>query len=177
MPDRQPPEAIPATPDPRADSIVLRLRKAAAVTDEWARQPNGAVQILHVTWSELTGLLRDAAKELTAKDEELRSLREASAGAQWQPIESAPKNSAVIVYGYGDQAFARWDGAHWRELESAAAVDPTHWMPLPSPPGAPTSGSCLWCDHVKAGRRAHCPTHGAPAATSPSEEVQQEHEK
>lgn len=70
-PDRQHSEAVPATTDPRA---------------EWEQSVQdyangrGTVGALMKYGSALVAAL-------TAKDEELRSLREASAGAQWQPIE------------------------------------------------------------------------------------------
>jgi hypothetical protein len=68
--------------------------------------------------------------------------------AQWQPIETAPENIAVLVY-------VNWDrygiyrailvnmgtGRHWHSSAWACGRDfppgypqPTHWMPLPDPP-------------------------------------------
>jgi hypothetical protein len=63
---------------------------------------------------------------------------------EWQPIESAPIGSCVLV------AFHEWDdttqkqiiafaqssdGDHWYEQESHSLIwTPTHWMPIPEPP-------------------------------------------
>jgi hypothetical protein len=65
--------------------------------------------------------------------------------AEWQPIETAPKDGTrLLLFGtervfLTDRAFVgRWDaeraggswvGPEWRCI-------PTHWMPLPEPPSA-----------------------------------------
>jgi len=83
-------------------------------------------------------------------------------GSDWQPIETAPKDgSEFLAYGEdinGDGpkiGLSRWRSSkeeHWeavgdrkkelRERDTSAwdydadIVFPTHWMPLPAPPGA-----------------------------------------
>ncbi len=66
----------------------------------------------------------------------------------WQPIETAPKDGAVIVWGryWSDEQgwmlepkIARWDasafGGSWVvDHRYPFSVRPTHWMPLPPPP-------------------------------------------
>lgn len=55
---------------------------------------------------------------------------------EWQPIESAPKDTAVLAYDFG------YEVAHFNTLLNkwVACSDhrpirgPTHWMPLPDPP-------------------------------------------
>jgi len=54
----------------------------------------------------------------------------------WQPIETAPKDTAVLTHGFG------FEIAHFNTLLGAwvACWDhrkirgPTHWVPLPVPP-------------------------------------------
>lgn len=76
---------------------------------------------------------------------------------QWQPIETAPRDGApiLVVHDYmGDVSVARWETSGsrgwWQALaDGRSAVEymsdfgteyvevaPTHWMPLPPPPGA-----------------------------------------
>ena len=60
---------------------------------------------------------------------------------QWQPIETAPENTLIIV--------RNWDGHIWEVTleahceeeknwylhdETLLNIDPTHWMPLPEAP-------------------------------------------
>lgn len=80
----------------------------------------------------------------------------------WQPIETAPKGKAVILWAVTHinedgaignwkmgTGFVRWDGDAntpadiWWEGYWLASYDilPTHWMPLPEPPSlAPAEG-------------------------------------
>ena len=59
----------------------------------------------------------------------------------WQPIETAPKNRAVLVWD-GDcmHIASRQDlspSYPWCEecvCDDPMTVEPTHWMPLPAPP-------------------------------------------
>jgi hypothetical protein len=69
--------------------------------------------------------------------------------SEWQPIETAPKDGSNVLL---SPAFERervtvgsWDlddvgegGQCWRCLELSERLEPTHWMPLPSPPEART---------------------------------------
>lgn len=65
--------------------------------------------------------------------------------ADWQPIESAPKDGERVLLwglgflvmlgqwaGLGDYAGPQW----WSVTGVAIVPPPTHWMPLPQPPGA-----------------------------------------
>lgn len=61
---------------------------------------------------------------------------------QWQPIETAPKANDVELLLYNAEwpcmRVGRWSSIsedwEWDEIE--LSIDPTHWMPLPPPPGA-----------------------------------------
>jgi hypothetical protein len=64
--------------------------------------------------------------------------------SDWQPIETAPKDTAILVYGFGysvahfNTRYERWIGfgRDTRDTEALARWPPTHWQPLPSPPEA-----------------------------------------
>lgn len=69
---------------------------------------------------------------------DLRASTPSPEGQTWQPIETAPKDTAVLLWlgwrfeiGHFNTGLGRW-AANWdhRALE----VPATHWMPLPSPP-------------------------------------------
>lgn len=71
---------------------------------------------------------------------------EANAGASaWQPVETAPHDCQILLYSRGDMQVGVWVqnpetgdeafaiaelGDHGRAL-----VHPSHWQPLPAPPG------------------------------------------
>jgi len=62
----------------------------------------------------------------------------------WQPIETAPKDGtlALIVQQRSASPFfgyfvAYWNGDEWKFHTEGFVRDPTHWMPLPSPPKEP----------------------------------------
>lgn len=79
----------------------------------------------------------------------------------WQSIETAPKDGSTVLVWCADLdasnrpvefdqhiALAHWSGQHWFGIDGSVAYGysmgdyfeheayfPTHWMPLPSPPG------------------------------------------
>jgi hypothetical protein len=67
----------------------------------------------------------------------------------WQPIETAPKDVALLVYidfatpRYRIQ-IAEWDGEDgayeygWWSVAGGGLLKPSHWMPLPLPPEEPS---------------------------------------
>lgn len=81
----------------------------------------------------LEALLVDAQKEIA----ELRA-------QTWKSIETAPKNGTHVILWYGPPAaggylIGAWlqpPGyvAHWCDGRPKIGPDPTHWMPLPTPP-------------------------------------------
>jgi len=61
---------------------------------------------------------------------------------EWQPIETAPKDGAVIMAIRNEEGFSgipnfiSWDEDDWRHYQKIAYVkhQPTHWQPLPASP-------------------------------------------
>lgn len=71
----------------------------------------------------------------------------------WQPIETAPKDGTVVLIHDPDDApytgivtIGLFDGEKWNgcdhgyHMNAGIIVAPTHWMPLPSPPGTVEEG-------------------------------------
>lgn len=62
----------------------------------------------------------------------------------WQPIETAPRDGAIILVGFSKSetlAIAYWEDGFWfDDADDCAYIGsgPTHWMPLPAPPGKDT---------------------------------------
>ena len=72
--------------------------------------------------------------------------------AKWQPIETAPKDADILLYGPSsdgprvtegywmkaqyDYEFDRTHPAFWFSMDGGFTkkYPPTHWMPLPEPP-------------------------------------------
>ena len=53
---------------------------------------------------------------------------------KWQPIETAPSNTPILVYadgGYFVAVYILDPYPHWK---GRWFLEPTHWMPLPEPP-------------------------------------------
>ena len=67
------------------------------------------------------------------------------AATQWRPIETAPKDGTVIVahdwhrgcgiYGHDETQLVSFKDGEWFGKDSYEIHYPTHWMPLPKPPG------------------------------------------
>jgi hypothetical protein len=62
--------------------------------------------------------------------------------SEWQPIETAPKMVAILVYNNGymvahwNEVYGRWIafGSDTADTLSLNRNKPTHWMPLPKAP-------------------------------------------
>jgi hypothetical protein len=66
---------------------------------------------------------------------------------QWQPIETAPLNERIVLAYFGPVLamrgfacighFFKWEAMKDRLATGwPSSCTPTHWMPLPPPPGA-----------------------------------------
>lgn len=73
---------------------------------------------------------------------EIERLRAAQA---WQPIETAPKHTLLLLWlppvewldrlvSPARHAVGCWHRRAWRELEHGFTLKPTHWRPLPDAP-------------------------------------------
>lgn len=53
----------------------------------------------------------------------------------WQPIETAPHGTPVLVYWPAECIVAKFEAGWWRSVESGDIVDgtPTHWAKLNAP--------------------------------------------
>lgn len=68
----------------------------------------------------------------------LDMLFDASLASSWQSIETAPKDGTIIdVWTQKDGRIPNvyWDGEDWVSMYLMWSGIPTHWMPLPEPPG------------------------------------------
>jgi hypothetical protein len=85
-----------------------------------------------------------AQRELHALKAEIDASPVVPVGAspveRWQPIETAPKNTTVLVWAV-DMGWAAsgpvvaWDrGKGWHSQPGCYTLRPTHWQPLPDPP-------------------------------------------
>lgn len=80
--------------------------------------------------------------------------------SEWQPIETAPKGPAILLFGRIDPENPHdaliWDkpcvfSGYWSQLDDAWCTSgstwtgpfmcASHWMPLPSPPPLPESAA------------------------------------
>ena len=60
----------------------------------------------------------------------------------WQPIETAPTKGKILLFtpgrgvevGYWYESELMWDRG-WSSKKMQRSELPTHWMPLPTPPG------------------------------------------
>lgn len=86
------------------------------------------------------------AREI-AEARDIRDIDDAELMDGWQPIDSAPENTPVLVwhpgFGMGGWNVMRRYGGEWMETAHDGRTlkdgyDPTYWMPLPPPPTEPS---------------------------------------
>lgn len=107
---------------------------AAIVADLTPDQLAQPMEVVHA-------VERYAAEQLRL-ERECAELRKA---LEWQPIESAPKDRAILTSDNQGRVITGWwqadcwhtgwvSGGHRSDVEE---IHPTHWRPLPPPPAAP----------------------------------------
>lgn len=114
--------------DPLRQSSVLvqEWNEGVADHDEWG---NEACQVILELYSCIATLLIEAAE------------KQAAIAAQWQPIETAPKDETPVLayrksrHGVDISSMYYVDGDwYWYYDGEMPADPPTHWMPLPPEP-------------------------------------------
>ena len=84
----------------------------------------------------------DVVREAAATIRELADrIKELEAKLEWQPIETAPKDGTpilLLIKSPRNAIQASFSGSCWVDCWCAFVdpYEPTHWMPLPSPPQA-----------------------------------------
>lgn len=101
-----------------------------------------------VECTESAAMLRTLCEEVGRLESELARLRAAPAVPEWQPIETVPKDGlhVLVLTAHGMVRTARWSDhksrwlvAYDKNYAATSAHDPTHWMPLPASPAAPSA--------------------------------------
>ena len=101
---------------------------------------------LKASWQEaraaLKGVPQPASNDYQADAGAPALSEKVNARLEWRPIESAPADGTeILAYMPGfalGQMVLYWQDDYWREKANSMGLKypPTHWMPLPSPPGA-----------------------------------------
>ena len=128
-----------APPTPQEPEQAQTLNDVFDVFETWARR-KGATDTSSVSlgfwaFNEFHAIIGQPLRDWLLSR---RASTPSPEGQTWQPIETAPKDTAVLLWlgwrfeiGHFNTGLGRWV-ANWdhRALE----VPATHWMPLPSPP-------------------------------------------
>lgn len=156
--------AIHGIQDGQLAERLIQERGQAADTIERLSKPASNGEIAEIekrsdslgkTWRMKEGLLPSSIVEIHKDRATLLShIRAMQAAAQWQPIETAPKDGTFILCAHksGHINICRWhveipnyekSDAYWRArvYEGEGLWKPTHWMPLRTAPriDAPTA--------------------------------------
>jgi hypothetical protein len=128
--------------DKFVDECVERLKDWPYTT---SAQPAQAVPLL--TEAQVLALRGEhgwAKETIRAIEQAVRS--KLGAGVGWQPIETAPMDgTAILLFTGGGVIEGHWIYREWQQCAISCSYDgaggpvfecvPTHWMPLPPPPG------------------------------------------
>lgn len=98
-------------------------------------------------------------REVRFADDEVAAARsrvEALCRPQWQPIETAPKGGRDLILLLTPSDFPQFAYSNtWWTAGFSVECKPTHWMPLPPPPGAtPPAPAQTIHDQIEAAKRA-----------------------
>jgi len=114
---------------------------------EFRRSPSGtnlfsAEQATAMVRHMLEGLPQPASDDYQADAGAPALSEKVNVRSEWRPIESAPADGTeILAYMPGlalGQIVLYWQDGYWRKKANSMGLKypPTHWMPLPSPPGA-----------------------------------------
>ena len=128
---------------------ILYTSNQLAAAQEEIERLNGQISVYRLSFVELERQrnveMTSATRWATGYHELRDKLAKAEQRvAEWQPIETAPKDGSVIVVGYGRQGNFPVKVVYWKELhkiwmhygewEPGLENNATHWMPLPKAP-------------------------------------------
>lgn len=128
---------------------VGKLRTAAQLATVEARVRELETRELNAAYrDDLMTQLQQARAEIAELESALAA---AKLGGEWQPIETAPKDTYCLVTGGTNVYYGFFDGNRWMVenrglignesdttqslwMRPSKETPPTHWMPLPQPP-------------------------------------------
>lgn len=126
-----------------AQEEITRLEKLVISAQNAAIENTSEVGVLKSQLAKANQLWQIAQGRCDGLEEKLAKAEQRV--AEWQPIETAPKDGVWILC----KSFRRltteqsreisWNGKCWATRDCSRLSDPTHWMPLPEAPNGASS--------------------------------------
>jgi hypothetical protein len=163
--------APPAAPPPLESDVEADTRALADRLEQGWR--DGGVMRSH------SGDLKRAADRLRTLLAALHHAIRSAAPPPWQPIETAPEETVVLVHDEGYVGKGMLMAGRWLDVEVGDAFfdpTPTEWLALPSPPASAPQPEAPACERHgtmvaddEMGRSWHCAVCSASAPAPPEE--------